>query len=97
MKLYIDTRDNKKTKVGLDDKIIESPAKENKSQQLLPLIQKILDENKKDLKDLTEIKVEVGPGSFTGIKIGVAVANALGWALEIPVNGQKQVEPRYEE
>lgn len=97
MKLYIDTRDNQKTRVGLDGNITERPAKENKSQQLLPMIKEILEENKKNLKDLTKIEVEVGPGSFTGIKIGVAVANTLGWVFNIPINGQKQVEPKYEE
>jgi tRNA threonylcarbamoyladenosine biosynthesis protein TsaB len=61
---------------------------------------------KKTLKDLTEIKVETGAGlpagrqgSFTGLRVGISVANALGWALKIPVNGKKigeLVEPKYE-
>ncbi|MDD5147084.1 MAG: hypothetical protein PHV63_00840 [Candidatus Daviesbacteria bacterium] len=40
-------------------------------------------------KDLDGIEVETGPGSFTGLRVGVSVANALGFALEIPVNGKK--------
>jgi len=98
MRLYIDTRDNKKTIVGLDDIRLEKLTGPDKSQQVLNLIDQILKKNKqsfpsnkKTLKDITEIKVETGPGSFTGLRVGVSVANALGWALGIPVNGKKEI------
>lgn len=42
---------------------------------------------KKYFKGITAIEVNTGPGSFTGTRVGVAVANALGFALDIPVNG----------
>lgn len=38
---------------------------------------------------LESVEVETGPGSFTGLRVGVSVANALGFALGIPVNGKK--------
>lgn len=59
------------------------------SQVLLPAILEILKKNNKSIKDITEVKVNLGPGSFTGTRVGVAVANALGFALNIPVNGKK--------
>lgn len=99
MVLFIDTSNNKKTIVKLDKDCLEQPSGPDKSQQVLSLIKQILKKNKKTLKDLTEIKVETGPGSFTGLRVGLAVANALGWALKIPVNGKKPgqpVEPQYE-
>lgn len=99
MKLYIDTSDNTKTIVKLDDDRLEKPSGPDKSQQVLNLINQILKKNKKTLKDLTKIEVETGPGSFTGLRVGLAVANTLGWALKIPVNGKKVgelVEPKYE-
>ena len=99
MKLFIDTSDNTKTIVGLDKKRLSKPTGPDKSQQVLGLINQILKKNKKTLKDLKEIEVETGPGSFTGLRVGIAVANALGWALKIPVNGKKVgelVEPKYE-
>lgn len=97
MKLLIDTSNSQKTIVGLDKKILERKSGPDKSQQVLSLIDKILKDNRKTLKDLTEIEVNLGPGSFTGLKIGAAVANALGFALDIPVNGQRQlVLPKYE-
>ncbi|MFZ5365905.1 MAG: hypothetical protein ACOZBZ_01290 [Patescibacteria group bacterium] len=98
MRLYIDTSDNRKTVVGLDKDRLEKPTGVDKSQQVLTLISEILKKNKKTLKDITEIKVETGPGSFTGLRVGVAVANALAWALKVSVNNQKigkLVEPKY--
>ena len=68
------------------------------SQVLLPMIVKILKKAKIEFKDLTAIEVNPGPGSFTGTRVGVAVANALGYSLKIPINGKKDniVMPIYE-
>lgn len=68
------------------------------SQVLLPMIVKILKKAKIEFKDLTAIEVNPGPGSFTGTRVGVSVANAMGFALNIPVNGKKDtiVLPLYE-
>lgn len=88
---------------NLKDKIVIS--QQTGSQALIPAIIKILKVNKCSVKDLTGIEVNVGPGSFTGTRVGVAVANALGFALDIPVNGSprggagklgKIAEPIYE-
>jgi len=38
-------------------------------------------------KDLTRIGVTTGPGSFTGLRIGISAARGLGLALDIPVIG----------
>ena len=38
---------------------------------------------------LEGVEVETGPGSFTGLRVGVSIANTLGFALGIPVNGKK--------
>lgn len=89
MKLLIDTSDREKIIIGLNDKIFTSKAKEGSSQELLPFIDEIFKKNKIYFKDLKEIEVATGPGSFTGLRIGVAVANTLGFALNIPVNGKK--------
>lgn len=97
MKLLIDTSDSQKTIVGLGEKVLEKKSGSDKSQQVLILIDKILKDNKKSLKDITEIEVNLGPGSFTGLKIGITVANTLSFVLDIPVNGKRQlVLPKYE-
>ncbi len=82
---------------SLKDKVVIS--QQTGSQSLIPAIVKILKKNKSTVKDLTSISVNIGPGSFTGTRVGVAVANALGFALDIPVNSKlgKIAVPVYEE
>ena len=92
MKLYIDTSDREKIIIGIDEKRYESLAKEDSSQKLLPFIDEILKKEKKKVSDIDKIEVDTGPGSFTGLRVGVAVANTLGWALKVPVNGRALTE-----
>ncbi len=60
-----------------------------KSQMVLPLIEDILFEHDLKFTDITKIQVAIGPGSFTGLRVGCAVANALGFLLHVPVNGKR--------
>ena len=48
-------------------------------------IQEILSENRKALKDLNAISVSIGPGSYTGLRIGLAGAKGLCYGLNIPI------------
>jgi tRNA threonylcarbamoyladenosine biosynthesis protein TsaB len=48
-------------------------------------IRDLLKQHKHDLVDITGIVVYQGPGSFTGLRIGMSVANALAYSLDIPV------------
>lgn len=49
-------------------------------------LQAVLESQRKTLTDLKGIVVYEGPGSFTGLRIGVSVANALAYGLNIPVS-----------
>ena len=89
MKLKIDTSERELIKVGIDDKIYTTRSKDGASQKLLPFIDEILKKTGTSINQITEIEVNPGPGSFTGLRVGVSVANALGWALKIPVNRRK--------
>lgn len=89
MKLYIDTSDREKIIIGINEKRFETESKERSSQKLLPFIDETIKKNNFETKDIEEIEVVTGPGSFTGLRVGVAVANALGFALSVPVNGKK--------
>ena len=93
MNLYINSKDRNKITISLkkDGRIVKSLTEENEygSQVLLPLIIKLLQTMNYELSTLQGIEVEVGPGSFTGIRVGVSVANALGFSLGIPVNSKK--------
>jgi tRNA threonylcarbamoyladenosine biosynthesis protein TsaB len=86
--LKIDTADNKKISVGLkiNDKeyIRTQTIKSNKTQIVLPMIDRLLKKQGMSLKELTLIEVNIGPGSFTGIRVGMAIANALSFTLKIP-------------
>ena len=88
MKLFIDNSDREKVVVGIDKKKFETKAKDGASQKLLSFIDEILKKEKTSIDKITEIEVNCGPGSFTGLRVGVSVANTLGWALKIPVNGK---------
>lgn len=88
MKLFINTSDSEKIIVGFDDKRFETLARQEKAQRLLPFIDELMQKQNKKFKDITQIEVSTGPGSFTGLRVGVSVANALGWALGVPVNGK---------
>ncbi len=88
MKLYIDSSNSEKIIVGLDEKKFETEARQEASQRLLPFIDEILKKEGASINQITEIEVNPGPGSFTGLRVGVSVANTLGWVLKIPVNGK---------
>ena len=57
----------------------------NENYKTNELLEKFLTKSKVKPKDLTKIVVCSGPGSFTGIRVGVSLAQALGFALSIPV------------
>ncbi len=90
--LSLDTSKSETTKVVLivDGERFEkmTDAKHLRSQVVLPLIEEILNEQKLKLSDIAKIKVNAGPGSFTGLRVGLAVAQTLGKLLNIPVNGK---------
>lgn len=99
-KLIIDTTDAKKTTIKFrSGRKTDEITEENipKSQIALILIDKLLRRNKLNPTELDEIEVNTGPGSFTGTRVGVAIANALGFGLGIKVNGKKSKRalPKY--
>src|SRR3990167_2078062 len=95
MQLEIDTTDNRKTKVSLDGKKLvkqyESPSK----QDVVAVIDELLKKQNKSLADVAAIKVNTGPGAFTSLRVGVAIANALGYALKVPVNGSLMAQVKW--
>lgn len=62
------------------------------SDTLLTKIEELLSRNTLQLADLTGLVVYKGPGSFTGLRIGITVANSLGYALGIPILGVGEVD-----
>lgn len=56
-------------------------------EQLAPLIERVLRERSLVRQDLTALAVGVGPGPFTGLRVGLVTARTLAHVLEIPVYG----------
>ena len=55
------------------------------AESLTPMIQFVLQQADASMADLSAIAVDVGPGLFTGMRVGIASAASLAWALELPV------------
>ena len=56
-------------------------AEANFSELLLPSINSLLKKNNVDVNEIDKIYATVGPGSFTGIRIGLTVCKMLAWSL----------------
>lgn len=104
-KLFIDTTSNEKITVELtlNEKrdTVTQPLERQKAQIILPLIEQLIKKHALTLQEIDAIEVNPGPGSFTGVRVGVSIANALSYTLGIPVNKinvakeDKIVEPKY--
>lgn len=71
-----------------DERLIAEYTTGNKlthSQTLLPMLDEIIRRTTFDMEDVDAIAVAMGPGSFTGLRIGAATAKGLGLALDKPV------------
>lgn len=87
--LYIDTSSSYLyTAIVEDDKLISSISEEygqNLSEVALPKIASMFESNNLNPKDIQKIIVVNGPGSFTGIRIGITIAKIYAWSLNIEI------------
>ena len=87
--LFIDTHD-KDILLGLfkDDELIDSYLKESTkshSDFIMPMLDELLKKNNLTVHELNEILVVNGPGSFTGVRLGVIIGKTLAYTLNIPI------------
>lgn len=78
-----------------NDKIIGeyvTNLKKNHSVRAMPAIEQLMRDCDIKPKDLTKIVVANGPGSYTGVRIGVTIAKTLAWTLQIPLVGVSSLE-----
>lgn len=85
MKLSIDTADNRLTRVALDGRSFTKTYASPQEQNLLAVIDALLHRARVKKDQITAIEVNTGPGAFTSLRVGRAVAYALGYALKVPV------------
>ena len=62
------------------------------SQTLMVMAEDMLKQCGYTAKDVTHVAVAAGPGSFTGVRIGVAAAKGLAWGLQVPCCGVSTLE-----
>ena len=62
------------------------------SQTLMVMAQDLLKQCGKSISDVAAVAVAEGPGSFTGVRIGVAAAKGLAWGGELPCYGVSTLE-----
>lgn len=84
MEMYLDTSTNVCV-LKLGDKAYERDFGRAMAEQIFTFIHEKLLENSADWVDLSKITFFSGPGSFTGLRIGAAVVNALADQLDIPL------------
>ncbi len=88
--LGIDTATDVRAGVARDGKAVAADVFADRrahAEQLLPLVQRVLAAAGATSSQLTGVVVGVGPGPFTGLRVGVAAAVTLAEALGVPVRG----------
>lgn len=70
----------------------EVPMTRGHAEALAPLVAELATKANIAMADLNRIAVTVGPGTFTGLRVGIAFARGLGLALDIPVIGISTTE-----
>ena len=87
--LFLDTHDKNVVVVLYKDGVVvcnETLESNNKHSVItIPTIKKVLEENNIDIKDISEIIVVLGPGSFTGVRIAITIAKTIAYCLNIPI------------
>ncbi|MDR3407525.1 MAG: tRNA (adenosine(37)-N6)-threonylcarbamoyltransferase complex dimerization subunit type 1 TsaB [Methylovirgula sp.] len=74
---------------GADDFFVSETIvmQRGQAEALMPLLDRVVSQTEWGFSGLDRIAVTVGPGSFTGLRVGVAAARAIGLACHVPVVG----------
>ena len=94
--LAIDTTNNVLGIALVDEDIVIGEyitnLKKNHSVRAMPAIERLLQDYDIAPNKLEKIIVATGPGSYTGVRIGVSIAKTLAWSLNIPIVGVSSLE-----
>ena len=66
--------------------------KKNHSVRAMPTVEALMKECGVAPNELSKIVVAKGPGSYTGVRIGVTIAKTLAWTLSIPITAVSSLE-----
>ena len=94
--LYIDTSSSFLHSAIVEDNTLLASVSEDYGQSLseiaLPKIVEMFEKTNLSPKDVDKIIVVNGPGSFTGIRIGITIAKVYAWSLNIPITTISSLE-----
>ena len=93
--LFIDTSNNLIISILENNKEIycfNSHETNQTSAQVMPVLNEAFTKTKLNIKDIDKIFVVNGPGSFTGIRVGVTIAKIIGFCLNIPIISLSELE-----
>lgn len=94
--LYIDTSSSYLYAGIVEDNNLVESVKENLGQDLsrvaLPKIAEMFEHQNLNPRDIDKIIVVDGPGSFTGIRVGLTIAKVYAWSLNIPITTVTSLE-----
>ncbi|MBV9936739.1 MAG: tRNA (adenosine(37)-N6)-threonylcarbamoyltransferase complex dimerization subunit type 1 TsaB [Actinobacteria bacterium] len=62
------------------------------AETLVPAIEFCCEQARVDLKDVSVVAVDIGPGLFTGLRVGIATAKAMAQALRVPMIGLSSLD-----
>jgi tRNA threonylcarbamoyladenosine biosynthesis protein TsaB len=68
------------------------PEANKQAERLVPIINQLLLDNNLKYADISAIAADIGPGSFTGVRIGLAAARGIALAAKIPLIGVTSLE-----
>ncbi len=87
--LAVDTSTNVASAAILEDQVIIGEYNCNRgkthSQRLMPMVQHLMETTGLSVNDIDAFSASIGPGSFTGLRIGVTTIKAMAFAAEKPV------------
>lgn len=87
--LFLDTHDKNIIEVLYKDGVVLDKSirtsEKNHSDFTMPMLKELMTHNKISVHDLSEILIVNGPGSFTGVRLGVTIAKTLAFTLNIPI------------
>jgi tRNA threonylcarbamoyl adenosine modification protein YeaZ len=82
--LAVDTSQAKGT-LALNENQVEWHKQAMHSEVANVQLQAVLQQSRLEFKDLTHLAVNIGPGSFTGIRVGISLIRTLAYSLDLPV------------
>lgn len=92
--LFIDTHNNTRIVIFKDEQALAKRESNilKQSTIIIPLIKDICESCNLQIKDMKEIIVVNGPGSFTGVRLGVTIAKTISYVLNIPIKFLNSLE-----